>query len=248
MRTLNVMGVTVAVTKILALVGIAEVAVVVAPLLLVQSASATTDVMTGTTTSVGGGGGGGEQEVATSTTTTTTANNISNAVLGSLFLTGQDRLTSFNRINETYTEVSYVGNRTIMSPDAPTTATINATETGNLTLNLQPNGITFVEGQSLLVTEGGGGNNNNNNSSEQENATALLVDLNGVRPDDPRSSTGVAYFSTNSTGQLAFLDNMIAIYQIKASPAGTAIEMWEWKGADLPLENGDGGGAAATGS
>jgi hypothetical protein len=130
MRTLNVMGVTVAVTKILALVGIAEVAVVVAPLLLVQSASATTDVMTGTTTSVGGGGGGGgEQEVATSTTTTTTANNISNAVLGSLFLTGQDRLTSFNRINETYTEVSYVGNRTIMSPDAPTTATINATET-----------------------------------------------------------------------------------------------------------------------
>jgi hypothetical protein len=131
-----------------------------------------------------------------------------------------------------------------MPPDATTTATINATETGNLTLNLQLNGITFVEGQSLLVTEGGG----NNNSSEQENATALLVDLNGVRPDDPRSSTGVAYFSTNSTGQLAFLDNMIAIYQIKASPAGTAIEMWEWKGADLPLENGDGGGAAATGS
>jgi hypothetical protein len=245
MRTLNVMGVTVAVTKILALAGIAVVAVVVAPLLLVQSASATTDVMTGTTTSVGGGG---EQEVATSTTTTTTANNISNAVLGSLLLTGQDRLTSFNRINETYTEVSYVGNRTIMSPDAPTTATINATETGNLTLNLQLNGITFVEGQSLLVTEGGGNNNSNNNSSEQENATALLVDLNGVRPDDPRSSTGVAYFSTNSTGQLAFLDNMIAIYQIKASPAGTAIEMWEWKGADLPLENGDGGGAAATGS
>jgi hypothetical protein len=35
---------------------------------------------------------------------------------------------------------------------------------------------------------------------------------------------------------------MIAIYQVKASPAGTAIEMWEWKGADLPFENeGDGG-------
>jgi hypothetical protein len=136
--------------------------------------------------------------------------------------------------------VSYVGNRTIRPPDA-TTATINATETGNLTLNLQPNGITFVEGQSLLVTEGGG-NNNNSGAEQQENATAVLVDLNGVRPDDPRSSTGVIFFSTNSTGQLAFLDNMIAIYQVKASPAGTAIEMWEWKGADLPFENeGDGG-------
>ena len=172
------------------------------------------------------------------TTNTTTNNNNSNAVLGSLFLTGEDKLTSFNPINETYTVVSYVGNRTIMPPDA-TTATINATETGNLTLNLQPNGITFVEGQSLLVTEGG--SNNNSGAEQQENATAVLVDLNGVRPDDPRSSTGVIFFNTNSTGQLAFLDNMIAIYQVKASPAGTAIEMWEWKGADLPFENeGDG--------
>jgi hypothetical protein len=37
--------------------------------------------------------------------------------------------------------------------------------------------------------------------------------------------------------QLAFLDNLIAIYQVKASPAGTAIQMWEWKGADLPFGN-----------
>jgi hypothetical protein len=174
------------------------------------------------------------------TTNTTTNNNNSNAVLGSLFLTGEDKLTSFNPINETYTEVSYVGNRTIIPPDA-TTATINATETGNLTLNLQPNGITFVEGQSLLVTEGG------DNGAEQENATAVLVDLNGVRPDDPRSSTGVAFFSTNSTGQLAFLDNMLAIYQVKASPEGTAIRMWEWKGAELPFEN-EGEGAATIGN
>jgi hypothetical protein len=32
---------------------------------------------------------------------------------------------------------------------------------------------------------------------------------------------------------------MIAIYQVKASPAGTAIEMWEWKGAELPFESGN---------
>jgi hypothetical protein len=180
------------------------------------------------------------QDAPMTTTNSSGNNNVSNAVLGSLFLTGEDKLTSFNPINETYTEVSYVGNRTIMPPDTTTTATINATETGNLTLKLQPNGITIVEGQSLLVTEGGG---SNNDAEQQENATAVLVDLNGVRPDDPRSSTGVVFFSTNSTGQLAFLDNMIAIYQVKASPEGTAIRMWEWKGADLPFESGgaDGG-------
>jgi hypothetical protein len=222
MKTLDVLGVVAAVTIIAAL---AEIAVVAAASLLAQSASAT-DVMTSTTV------GGGEEEAVNTTTATT--NNVSNAVLGSLFLTGEDKLTSFNPINETYTEVSYVGNRTIMPLDGTTTATINATETGNLTLNLQPNGITIVEGQSLLVTEGG---ESNNGAEQQENATAILVDLNGVRPDDPRSSTGVVFFSTNSTGQLAFLDNMIAIYQVKASPAGTAIEMWEWKGADLPFES-----------
>ena len=223
MKTLDVLGGVAAVTIIAAL---AEIAVVAAASLLAQSASAT-DVMTSTTV-------GGEEE-AVNTTTATTTNNVSNAVLGSLFLTGEDKLTSFNPINETYTEISYVGNRTIMPLDGTTTtATINATETGNLTLNLQPNGITIVEGQSLLVTEGG---ESNNGAEQQENATAILVDLNGVRPDDPRSSTGVVFFSTNSTGQLAFLDNMIAIYQVKASPAGTAIEMWEWKGADLPFES-----------
>jgi hypothetical protein len=223
MKTLNVLGVIVAVTLIAALAGIAMV--VAAASLVAQSAGAT-DVMTSITV------GGGEEEVVNATTA---ANNVSNAVLGSLFLTGEDKLTSFNPINETYTEVSYVGNRTIMPPDAITAATINATETGNLTLNLQPNGITLVEGQSLLVTEGGG--TNNGSAEQQENATAVLVDLNGVNHDDPRSSTGVVFFSTNSTEQLAFLDNMIAIYQVKASPAGTAIQMWEWKGADLPFES-----------
>ena len=177
-----------------------------ASLLSVQSAGAIT-------TSVGE-----EQKAASSTTATN--NNVSNAVLGSLFSTGEDKLTSFNPINKTYTKVSYVGNRTIIPPDAAATATINARERGNLTFNLQPNGISLVEGKSLLVTKGG-----NNNGSKQENATALLIDLNGVRPHDPRSSTGVAFFCTNSTGQLAFLHNMIAIYQVKASPGGTAIRM-----------------------
>jgi hypothetical protein len=222
------------VTIIIALFGIA-VAIAVASLDLVQSASATTtDMVAGTF--------GGEEESLN--TTSTSNNNNSNSVLGKLFLTGEDRLTSFNQINQTYTEVSYVGNRTIMPPDSTNTTissamTINATETGNLTLKLQPNGITFVEGQSFLVAEWGGSNNGDDGEAteQQENATAMLVDLNGVRPNDPRSSTGVAFFSTNSTGQLAFLDNLIAIYQVKASPAGTAIQMWEWKGADLPFGN-----------
>lgn len=221
------------VTVKIALFGIV-VALAVTSLNLVQSANATTtDMMTGTL---------GEEPLNTTSMSSNDNNNNSDSVLGRLFLTGEDRLTNFNQINQTYTEVSYVGNRTIVPPSDPTNTTtavtINATETGNLTLKLQPGGITFVEGQSLLVTMTGDINNQDGGNAEQsENATAFLVDLNGVRPDDPRSSTGIAFFSTNSNGQLRFLDNLIAIYQVKASPAGTAIQMWEWKGADLPFEN-----------
>jgi hypothetical protein len=172
MTTLNTIELILAAT----IIGLASIAVAADASLLVQTASATTDVMTETVE--------GEEALSTTNRSANNNDNNSNPVFGSLFLTGEDKLTSFNPINETYTEVSYAGNRTIMPTDA-TAATINATETGNLTLKLQPNGITFVEGQSLLVTEEGG-NNSGGSAEQQENATAMLVDLNGVRPDDKK--------------------------------------------------------------
>src|SRR5688500_3876292 len=229
MKTLNAIGEIVAVT-IIALAGIAMVAAAAAASLLVQSASATTDLMT-TTTSVGGG-----EEEGVSTTTT---NNTSNATLGSLFLTEEAEFTSFNPINETYIEISFVGNATIMPPNA--TNTINATETGNITLNIQPNGVNFVQGQGFLVTEEG-----DNGAQEEENATTTFVELSRVGPGDTGAGTGVAFFSTNSTGQLAFLDNMLAIYQHEMYPGVDTIREWEWKGGTLPLETG-GGGAPSMG-
>ena len=188
---------------------------------------------TTTTTSVGGE----EQEVLSSTTTT---NNTSNATLGSLFLTEEAEFTSFNPINETYIEISYVGNATIMPPNA--TNTINATETGNITLNIQPNGVNFVQGQGFLVTEEG-----DNSAQEEENATTTFVELSRVGPGDTGSGTGVVFFSTNSTGQLAFLDNMLAIAHVEFSPEGSTLKIWEWKGGTLPLEAGGSGGAPTTG-
>jgi hypothetical protein len=196
------------------------------------SASITGNTTT-TTTSVGGE----EQEALSSTTTPT--NNVSNAVLGSLFLTEEAEFTSFNPINETYIEISFVGNATIMPPNA--TNTINATETGNITLNIQPNGVNFAQGQGFLVTEEG-----DNGAQEEENATTTFVELSRVGPGDTGSGTGVAFFNTNSTGQLAFLDNMLAIYQHEMYPGVDTIREWEWKGGALPLEI-DGAGARSMG-
>ena len=234
MKNLNVIGVIVAVTIIIALGGIAIAAA--AASLLVQSASATTDVMTNTTTSVGGG-----YQEAVSSNTNTTTNNVSNAVLGSLFMIVEFETASVNPINETYIETSTVNNVTIMPPSATTGTTINATETVNATVNILPNGLALDKGQSLIVIEGDDGT-----AAEQENATTTFVDISRLNPDGSGSGTGVTYFSTNSTGQLAFLDNMVGINDSEFSPGSGTIRIWEWKGGTLPFETG--GGAPSTGN
>jgi hypothetical protein len=226
MKTLNVLGVIVAVA-IIALAGIAIIAAAAASL-LVQSASATTDLMT-TTTSVGGG----EQEAVSSTNTTTTNNNASNAALGSLFSFGEGTEANVNPINETYSVISYSGNRIIMPPNA-TGVVINATETGNLTLNVQPNGLYIEQGQGFIVTEDGAAAEEE--EEEEENATITFVLLSRTNPDGSGNGTGVTFFSTNSTGQLAFLDNMVGINDSVFSQGGGTIRVWEWKGGTVPFD------------
>jgi hypothetical protein len=191
------------------------------------SASTTgNNTTTTTTTSVGEG----EQEAASNNNTTTTdTNNVSNALLGPLFFIAEFETASVNPINETYIETSTVNNVTIMPPDGAGT-TINATETANVTVNILPNGLAFDKGQSLIVTQGDDG------TAEQENATSTFVDISRLNPDGSGSGTGVVFFSTNSTGQLAFLDNMVGINHSEFSSEGGTIRTWEWKGGTLPFE------------
>jgi hypothetical protein len=229
MRTFSVIELGLAVT-IIALAGISVVAA--AASLLVQSASAT-DVMT-TTTSVGGG----EQEALSSTNTTT--NNVPNAVLGDVFMIVEFETASVNPFNETYIETSTVNIVTIMPPNATIGTTINATETANATVNILPNGLALDKGQSLIVTEGDDGT-----AAEQENATTTFVDISRMNPDGTGSGTGIVFFCTNSTGQLAFLDNMVGINQGELSPEGGKIRVWEWKGETLPFETGASGAPIA---
>jgi hypothetical protein len=191
------------------------------------SASTSSNTITTTTTSVGGG----EQEAVSSTTTPN--NNVSNAVLGDVFMIVEFETASVNPINETYIEISTVHNVTLMPPNATTGMTINATETANTTVNILPNGLALDKGQSLIVTEG---DDDAGGTAEQENATTTFVDISRMNPDGSGSGTGVVFFSTNSTGQLAFLDNMVGINDSEFSQGGGTIRVWEWKGAMLPIE------------
>jgi len=190
------------------------------------SASTTGENTTTTTTSVVG-----EQEAVSSTTTATS--NVSNALLGRLFSydEGEDVESNVNPVNETYIVISYSGNRIILPPNA--TDIINATETANVTINIQPSGLSFNQGHAVIMTEG--------DAAEEggENATISFVLLSHTNPDGLGSGTSVTYFSTNSTGQLAFLDDLVAIGQVEYSPAEgiNRFAEWEWKGGTLPFEN-----------
>jgi hypothetical protein len=144
--------------------------------------------------------------------TTTTNNNVSNAVLGSLFSFGEGTEATVNQINGTYSVISYSGNRIIMPPNT-TGVVINTTETGNLTVNLQPNGLSIQQGQAFIVTEDGAAA-----EEKKENATLTFVMLSRTNPDGTGDGTSPTFFSTNSTGRLAFLNNMVAIGQTEFSP------------------------------
>lgn len=144
---------------------------------------------------------------------------------GDLFMIVEFETASINPINETYIEISTINNATIMPPNATTGTTINATEIANATLNILPNGLGVSKGQSLLVTEG-----DNDGDADQENATTVFAEISRITPNGPGGGTGVVFFSTNSTGQLAFLDNMVGMMQSEFSTGGGIIRTWEWKG------------------
>jgi hypothetical protein len=192
------------------------------------SASTTGENTTTTTTSAGEE----EQEAVSSTSPTT--NNASNALLGRLFSYLDERedegALNVNPVNQTYIVISYSGgNRIILPPNG--TGTINATETANVTINIQPNGLSFYQGHAVIMTEGDAA------AEGGENATISFVYLTRTNPDGSGSGTGVTYFSTNSTGQLAFLNNLVAIGQVEYSPSINRFAEWEWKGGTVPFEN-----------
>jgi hypothetical protein len=195
---------------------------------IMVTAPATATTPTTTTASIGGA----EQEAVSSTNTTTT-NNVSSAVLGNPFMIVEFETASVNPINETYIEISTVNNVTLIPPNASGGTTINATEIANTTVNILPNGLALDKGQSLIMTEG---DDDDDGTAQQENATTTFVDISRMNPDGSGSGTGVVFFSTNSTGQLAFLDNMVGINDSEFSPGGGTIRVWEWKGGTVPFD------------
>jgi hypothetical protein len=115
-------------------------------------------------------------------------------------------------INSTHMQISLAGNGTITLPNS--TETVMTKDTGNAIARLTPTG-NIVNGQIHLSTE-----------DRSENATVFFTEI-----GQNEKGVGVAYFTTNSTGKLAFLDNLVAVIEDEIQPNGnTLITAWEWRG------------------
>jgi hypothetical protein len=152
--------------------------------------------------------------VETNETIAPTSNNNNNAITLAErpFLSEHGRTVAATPINQTHMQISLVGNGTITLPNS--TETVMTKDTGNAIARLTPTG-NIVHGQIHVGTEDG-----------SENATVFFTEI-----GQGEKGVGVAYFSTNSTGKLAFLDNMIAVIEDEIQPNGdTLITAWEWRG------------------
>jgi hypothetical protein len=128
------------------------------------------------------------------------------------FLVEHGRTVAANPVNQTHIQISLAGNGTITLPNS--TETVKTKDTGDAIARLTPTG-NIAQGQIHISTEDG-----------SENAIVFFTEI-----GQNEEGIGVAYFATNSTGKLAFLDNIVAVIQDEVQPNGdTLITAWEWRG------------------
>src|SRR5918992_6367854 len=141
-----------------------------------------------------------------------TSNNNAITLAEKPFLVEHGKTVAATPINQTHIQISLAGNGTIMLPNS--TDIVKTKDTGNAIARLTPTG-NIAQGQIHISTEDG-----------SENGTVFFTEI-----GQNEKGIGIAYFSTNSTGKLAFLDNMVAVIQDEIQPNGdTMITAWEWRG------------------
>jgi hypothetical protein len=108
-------------------------------------------------------------------------------------------------------EFTFVANATI-------NGNINATNTGTTINTVQPNGVFHTKGQGFIMTQDG------------EVATYTNQVIGNLTEEGNVLSRGAGFWSTPSTGKLAFLNDMMSVFKLEVDKEGniSAIE-WEWK-------------------
>jgi hypothetical protein len=130
-----------------------------------------------------------------------------NATLGEPFFVVKGKTTFQKEIGPNKTQYTYSANGTI-------NGNIEVTDTGEFVCVSKGNNLIFDQGHGVITTKDG---------SETANYTFIEVG-NGT------DYQGASAYSTNSTGKLAFLNNIVLIFKGGYDENGNyALKQWVWK-------------------
>jgi hypothetical protein len=129
------------------------------------------------------------------------------AILGEPFFVERGKATVQKEIGPNRTQFTFASNGTM-------NGNIEVTNTGEYVSVSKGNNLTFDQGQGVIKIKDGG---------ESANYTFIEV-FNGT------DYQGALAYSTNSTGKLSFLNNILGIFKGGQDNSGNyALEHWHWK-------------------
>jgi hypothetical protein len=164
-------------------------------------------------------------EVTTTTTTTTITttsspngtNNITTntaITLGNPILIKGDKTVTLKSIvvnSSKLLEISYVGNGTAKGR--------GFIDKGVDLIATQPDGAIYSQGHGNIMVKG-----------SSETASYVFQAIGQYSSDGKLRESGAAFFSTNATGKLAAVKNMVVVYKGETSRGGNIKTIgWEWK-------------------
>jgi hypothetical protein len=132
--------------------------------------------------------------------------------LGEPFFKEDGKITGQKEIGPNRTQFSYSANG-ILKGD------IQVTNTGDFVSISKGNDQTFAQGRGVITTIDG-----------NDMANYTIIGVGNVTQEGKPVIQGAAAYSTNSTGKLAFLNNILGIFKAELDEKGGFVSNeWEWK-------------------
>ena len=129
------------------------------------------------------------------------------ATLGEPYFVEKGKSTVQKEIGPNRTQYTFTGNGTI-------NGNIEVTDTGDFVSFSKGNNITFEQGQGVIKTKDG-----------SETANYSFIDVGNLT-----DYQGASAYSTNSTGKLSFLNNIMGIYKGETDEnENFVLREWHWK-------------------